>query len=831
MDHRIHDALTRALDRNRLVFWYDPAGDWTEAFDAFEAPGVVRIRLEGNEFATKVRIVREPNARFLVYSPAARPPDTENWLLDLLLQGHEFKADRISLALDDAGLPHGYRHIAEEHAAFFRSRKRVKALRELITSDDDPDSIRLKMMAVLAGAATPDLDSLLLRFLARGAEESLIDPVEEVFAGAVLVGPFWKMVERAFGYTSPAPSLRDFVVFIFRTATPLDQQVPRPPHARVFLQRWKDSQSQQESFRAWSRILEDELQVAAALEDLTDPATLGDSDTFEVFERFTLHRLCQAFEEGAPATMLRETIHVRRESFWYPAHHDGYAALEQAVELRELLAAAELEVESIEAGVNRYTASWWRIDMAYRRCIFHLRRYNQVNLMERVREWVEKAYINNFLLPLADRWSDRVREMERWTGGAVPAQRTFFESYVQPFLNRGQKVFVIVSDALRYEAAAEFAERLSAANRWTAEVEAVFGALPSYTQLGMASLLPGTAWTVDAAGGFVAVDGRSATGTANRTEILRQASGASAIAIRAEDFLELNTKTEGRALAREHDVIYIFHDLIDKTGDDGRTEAKTFEAVEQAFDELEQIVRKVANVNGNNMILTADHGFIFQQDPVADGDMMPMPRAAEWTYTTRRFALGREIEAKAGVKLFTADALGLDGDWTAAFPLGLSRFPLKGSGKRYVHGGPTLQEVVIPVVRIHKARTDDVERVEVELLRVPTKITTGNLSVALFQQQPVAEKVLPRTLRVGIYAMDGTLLSESRTMTFDSRKSEPRHRETPVLLAISFEADSYNNQEVELRLEETVPGTSQMVTYKSHRLKLQKPFTSDFDDF
>jgi uncharacterized protein (TIGR02687 family) len=829
--NRIHDALTRALARNRLVFWYDPTGDWSEAFDAFEAPDTTRLRLERNEFATKVRIARDPDARFLVYSPAARPPDAENWLLDLLLQGHEFRADRTSLALDDAGLPHAYRHLAEEHGAFFRSGKRVQALRELVSSDDEPEQIRLKMMAVLAGLVSPDLDTLLLRFLARGAGELGLDPIEETFGSAALVAPFWRLIERAFGYTSPTPSLRDFAVLLFRAANPLDKQATLHPHARVFLQRWQDSQSQQESFRAWSRTLEEDLQVAAALEDLADQSALGEWDTFEVFERFTLHRLCQAFEVGVAAELLRETIHARRDSFWYPDHRDGYAALEHAVELRESIAAAELMVESVDAGVSRYTGSWWRIDTAYRRCILHLRRYNQVNVMERIREWVEKAYINNFLLPLADHWSDRVRDLERWASDTLPAQNTFFEMYVQPFRNRGQKVFVIISDALRYEAAAEFAERISAANRWTAELEANFGMLPSYTQLGMAALLPGARWAVDAGSGSVTVDGQSASGTANRAEILCLACGGSAVALTAEAFLELNTKTEGRALAREHDVIYIFHNLIDKVGDDARTEAKTFDAVEEAFDELDAILRKVANVNGNNMILTADHGFLFQQDPVADGDMMPIPKAAEWTYTTRRFALGREIEPKSGVKLFPADALGLEGDWTAAFPLNLGRFPLKGSGKRYVHGGLTLQEIVIPVVKIHKARSDDTGRVEVEPLRVPTKITTGQLSIALFQQEPAVDKVLPRTLRVGIYAQDGTLLSEVKTVTFDSRELEPRQRETTVLLALSFEADAYNNQDVELRLEELVPGTSQLVTYKAHRLKLQKPFTSDFDEF
>ena len=153
-----------------------------------------------------------------------------------------------------------------------------------------------------------------------------------------------------------------------------------------------------------------------------------------------------------------------------------------------------------------------------------------------------------------------------------------------------------------------------------------------------------------------------------------------------------------------------------------------------------------------------------------------------------------------------------------------------GVGKRYVHGGISLQEVVVPVVKIHKARTDDTGRVEVEILRVPAKITTGQISISLFQDRPAIDKVLPRTLRIGVFAKDGTVLSEIKTQTFDSKDTEARHRETAMLLVLSHAADAFNNREVDLRLEETVSGTNQIVTYKTHNLKLQKPFASDFDE-
>lgn len=833
MSHtRIHDSLTHCFRRHRLVFWYDPAGEWRSTYDEFAADGVEKLVVGDNEFATKVRILDGGGGgkrRFLVYAPSARPRDEDNWLLDLVMQGHEFRADRASLAVQEVGLPYEFRALAEEHAGFFRDAKRVQALRDLVAPDDEAPELRLKMMAVLAKTQV-ELEELMLELLQRTGGNEMFDPVAELFAGANLVDAFWREVSQLFGYSAEMPTLADFVTRLFRGVNPLDSEVNPQAHSLVFLQRWKDSQKHNPSFRHWSARLERDLHVASRLEPLEDAAILGGADAFEIFERFVIHRLCRDFEAGRDAADLREAIQHRRASFWQPAHEHGYQAIAAAVELRELLVTAELAMDSVDTGLERYRASWWRIDRAYRRFFFHTRQYGQVNVMEGMLEWVGGHYLNNFLAPLADRWSDHVRRMESWDCTALPAQRTFFRQFVKPFLAKGQKVFVIVSDALRYEAAADFAERLKSENRFTTEIGAMFGSLPSYTQFGMASLLPGNEWTVDPTSSLVNLDGRSCTGTEARNEILKRALNGRGTAVQAEVFLEMNTKTDGRALMREHDVIYIFHNTIDKTGDSPTTEAKTTDAVEQALQELVALVKKVANVNGNNMLVTADHGFLFQQEPLDKGDAATLPEASEWTNRNRRFAIGRGITAAPGVKVFAAEQLGLPGDWACAFPMSLGRFPLKGSGKRYVHGGFSLQEVVIPVVHINKSRADDTGRIEVEIIRMPSKLTTGQVSLSLYQDRPVTAKVLPRHLKIGVFSPDGKALSEIKAQAFDSADDEPRKRETLVSLVLSKAADSFNNKDVEIRLLETLPSTNQTVTYRSYPIRIQKPFASDFDD-
>jgi len=170
------------------------------------------------------------------------------------------------------------------------------------------------------------------------------------------------------------------------------------------------------------------------------------------------------------------------------------------------------------------------------------------------------------------------------------------------------------------------------------------------------------------------------------------------------------------------------------------------------------------------------------------------------------------------------------GDWTATFPLSLGRFPLKGSGKRFVHGGFSLQEIVVPVVKIHKARSDDTEQVEIEMLRVPNRITTGQISLSLFQDKPATGKTLPRTMRIAVFTKDSVQLSDARTQVFDSRDAEARNREVTILLTLSSVADKYNNQDVEIRLDEAVAGSGHFATYRHQTVRLHKPFASDFDD-
>ena len=388
----------------------------------------------------------------------------------------------------------------------------------------------------------------------------------------------------------------------------------------------------------------------------------------------------------------------------------------------------------------------------------------------------------------------------------------------------------MISDAFRYEIGEELQSLIRQEDKFEASLEPALSMLPSYTQLGMASLLPNTVLALAEDGsGNALVDGQSAQGTPNRGRILAATVPASA-AVQAKDVFDMG-RDDMRALIRDHDVVYIYHNLIDKTGDTRDTEERVFAAAEETLQELLRLIKKLTGNNASNLLVTADHGFIYQHRPIEESDFLnEAADGQEVLYRDRRFVLGRGLHPSAGLRTFTPAQLGLGGSLEVQIPKSINRLRLQGSGSRFVHGGATLQEVVIPVLKVNKKRQSDVSRVEIELISGGGKtITTGQLAVTLYQAQAVTDKLQSRRLRVGIFNQQGELISDSHELLFDLVAESPRDREFPLRLLLSRQADEANNQQVTLRLEEPVDGTSHHQEYKAVRYTIRRSFTSEFD--
>jgi hypothetical protein len=88
-------------------------------------------------------------------------------------------------------------------------------------------------------------------------------------------------------------------------------------------------------------------------------------------------------------------------------------------------------------------------------------------------------------------------------------------------------------------------------------------------------------------------------------------------------------------------------------------------------------------------------------------------------------------------------SLGYADETEAQIPKSINRIRIQGAGSRFVHGGASLQEIVVPVLEINKARKSDIEQVEIDV-SVTSNITSNTFAVSFYQKQPLADKIQPR---------------------------------------------------------------------------------------
>jgi uncharacterized protein (TIGR02687 family) len=296
----------------------------------------------------------------------------------------------------------------------------------------------------------------------------------------------------------------------------------------------------------------------------------------------------------------------------------------------------------------------------------------------------------------------------------------------------------------------------------------------------MASLLPHDTLTYKD-NGDVLVDSKPIDSLDQRHAILQSVNG---LACWAADLMA-KKKDEGRAFVDGKRVVYIYHDTVDATGE--TDEDKTFAGVRTAIDELAGLVSYVINsLNGNHVVITADHGFLFSETAPGVPDKSKLEEKPNGTVLAKkRYLLGHKL---IDSELQHEDhGRGSRGTWSSDSQ-GRQSFPLCG-GARFIHGGAMLQEIVVPVITVkHKkdkaARSETrIKPVTVHVLGSGHRITTNRHRFELIQMEPVSERVKSVTLKVAVY--DGeTPITNTETVTFDNASDIMDERKKSIVLVL-----------------------------------------------
>lgn len=823
----VQDALQSRFAAQRVVFWHDPSGEYTADLDALDLGAVSVIRVQDDEFGVKSTILADHTAKYLVYRSGAIPHGTANWLLDLELAYGVFTADRTSMLQQELGLSDpALLPVIEEHQKFFAANSRKQALVKLLSDGDDAVLLRAKMCQVLVKASGNKLTDIVRELLVENAAGKHAKFDDLVTFG--LSQFFWDGLASIYKYESATPTIDDFVLWMFSRAIE-DFSSTTPDEFRNIRSDFNalryDVRTQDVMTTLASRAA-DALDVKTRIEH-RDYRELAKITIFEEIDRKVIVDLAAAVAtQSVTPREVADIVRQRQHSLWSAKYTKLYRAIQSASELLTEIAGLPHSITTAAVGLEKYQSDWFRIDQRYRWFTYAHQTADFQKPLEALKAEVDKQYANKYLYDFGGRWQQALDPLSEWKSSALVPQAKFYDHHVAPVVKDGRtKVVVIISDGMRYEVAEELASRIRNENRFDASLSAVLGSLPSYTQLGMASLLPQSSLELDPVGLPVLADGKRTDGTANRDKILQSVKGH---AITAAQVLAM-PGSELRELYTKHQIFYVYHDRIDAAGDSASTERTVFEAAEETLRELLQLVKKWTNANATNILITADHGFLYQDIPLEQAYYLSeSPQGDAVTKTNRRYVLGKSLKPSPSFMTFTSAQAGLAGDIDIQIPKSIHRIPQPGAGARYVHGGASLQEIVVPVITVNKKRKSDVRHVNVDLMPETDKITTGQLAVKLLQREAVTDKIRPRQVRLGLYVGD-TLISDQPILTFDSASDDQRDRYQKSVLYLTQEADQYNNRPVELRLEEPIPNTTQWKLLSKGNYTIKRSFTTDFD--
>lgn len=816
-------------EQQRIVFWHDVDGEFADYLASGLPNSLATVKVihpkQIGGLSTKLLLEQEDTkGQYLVYSQGEKPTPEQDFLLDIRLYSAQFYADIASLWLQELGLASLYlREHLRTRSAFLNSQERRRKLKALLNPNDDEISIDRKMIAVLVGApeATPQM---ILRSLCHShlQEEAfpLAQPPEalELLSKMSLINAFWDAIALEFSYAPDSPNLADLLrrLFISEVLSELpDHSIPALDHyrlpepglsnAKIFLSQWRDSHRNAKSYDAAASAIAAELNIVESLRNLPANA-LAEIPTFFEIEALLLSALKQTVlqeRQTVDLDSLSLIVKQRQTGHWLLTASentpDPYA---KAQAYEAIIAAAELfhfhnrfgdrlQFSSPESLLKTYCTELYQYDYLYRRfCTAARYSHNQGwDLLKTLETEIENLYTIGFIQPLGLTWSRLLDQgfLEQWSLPTLPPQQDFYRKVIQPYLDKSERkrAFVIISDAFRYEAGQELMTVLNGRYRLQAEICPLLGVLPSYTDLGMASLLPHQTLSYDSKGD-VLVDGKSSQSTEDRQRILNTFQG---LACLAKDLRRMK-KEEARQFIEGKRVVYIYHDVIDYCLDGDSKESGSFEVVSDCISELAELTQFCMNtLNASKVWITADHGFLFQQTLPDATDKSQLRNKPEGTLkTNKRYLIGSRLgsvpEVHLGQVATTAGAEGTTEFW---IPRGANRFHFVG-GSRFIHGGAMPQEVIVPLLTVTQlrgtsAQQSKVEKVSIQALGTSFKITTPKHRFEFIQTESVGDRRKPLIVKVAVY--EGTKpVTSIETLTFDSDSEQISDRKKSVLLEL-----------------------------------------------
>ena len=425
-----------------------------------------------------------------------------------------------------------------------------------------------------------------------------------------------------------------------------------------------------------------------------------------------------------------------------------------------------LKLNSPEEYVQRYINEFYLVDMYYRRALeaYHVLITKEIPIestLSKIKKNLDFEYarISNVINL---EWLTCVNEREDYFNSLSLAKQ---ENFYAEAIEASTKRVVVISDALRFEVAKELMLELSK-EKHMATISAMRAMLPTETKFCKLVLFPHH--SLELQGTEMMVDGQVLNTIEKRTAHLNKYKEG-AICVNYEDIMNASQQTAREICKRP--LVYILHNTIDEASH-SQSPFEVIRACRTAIEQLTVLIKRLhASWNVTNVIVTSDHGFIYNDMVFEEKDKHSVNE--DYIEKKTRYYLTNSNSSVEGIAKYPIQAVSCikpGSDTYVAVPFGTNRMAASG-GYNFAHGGATLQEIIVPVICSTRKKTDKTEKVGVSLMNHNLNMVSSQVKFHIIQTEAVSMTVMERKIVCCIYNGDEPVTME-KELTLNSPDSD-----------------------------------------------------------
>ena len=805
---KVVDYFERSKDL-RVLFFFDEQKEYAETFEELSFTDITLVKWEDNPFTLKVKLTSElKNEKVLLYLPMKHPSNQDEYhdfpLMGLLIANKELNLDDSGAVLEEFGLGRHQKALVERYMSELKYAGVKEVCKPILTSQKLTEELLQQgiLSAILKFNKIQSWPIIIAKLATLILNETDYSRVIKKVAGLKMEEAILSQVKKIIDNKIPDLSLYSLKTIAQslrynQITQTISEAVASDPYIAF---KTKD----QEKITQLNQLLfaiETDKQLSKQVEELFDNVdedikgeriiqTYGVDQEYAVYSQPMLWSVIQdtlnhLFDNPKNAYKQLEKLSLQNGLKEEVATTISFLS-QTAKLIKQIGLVSTYILDTPEDYIQWYEQEGYLIDQFYRRGISSRKLVDDTELPDSIQ-------LDKIVIKLNEQYESHTDKLNRewlkclnenefdYSKINHPKQYDFYKTEIESVSN---KVVVIISDALRYEAGMELLSQMHSDPKNTAEVRSMIASLPSKTNIGMAQLLPGKELLFNK--GEISIDGTKSSGTSNRESILKTAKDKS----KAVQFSSLNGASEkDRRELFKNELVYVYHDVIDSRGDKKSSETKTFNAVTEAIEELKKFIKSLhATFAVTNVYITSDHGFLYSDVSIQDKNLEKVEDTNAITTHNRYIITSDSANQDLGYTFPLSKTTKFQDDLFVTIPKSINRYRKQGVGHQFVHGGGSLQELIIPLIESSRKREDIAKKVSPLLVSNQNlRVVSNVLRCNLLQKEPISRYEKEITLAVGLYD-DRSLVSneEIKLMNFTSDSPSERMLRLEFVLSSTF---------------------------------------------